>query len=97
AVFRLAGVVQRIGHILGAESLAVVELDALAQRDIERQIIGPTIALGEERLIGARDRIVVYQRVADEMGKDDDLAKVLVIEIGGVDLVAGRPDERIIA
>jgi hypothetical protein len=95
-VLGLARMVQRVGHVLGGEILAVMKLDALAQGDVESEVVGPAIALGEERLVGAGQRIVVDQRVAGEIGADHVLAQVLVIEIGGVDLVGGRPDQRVV-
>jgi hypothetical protein len=88
--------VQRVGDVLRPELAPVMELDTLAENQLERGGAGPGPALGQQRLVFVRDRIAVEERVALRIGDDQHLALVAIVEIRRADLGAGRPNEGVV-
>ena len=57
--------IKGVDHVVGVEGLAVLKVDALAQVELERQIIDPAPRGGKRRLVFEGVRIAVDQLVPD--------------------------------
>ena len=79
-VLGLGDEVQGVDHVVGVELLAVVELHALAQVELERLVVDLPPGGGELALVLAAVRIAIDQRVPDVLA--DDHADADVVEVG---------------
>ena len=92
-VLRLGDEVQGVDDVVGVELLAIVELDALAQVELDGAVVDLPPGRRELALVLTAGRIAVDQTVPDVLA--DDHADAHVVE-EGIDvlrsLVVGKPD-----